>query len=329
MDCDLPVSSYGLKRRRAVSSMPCVEPAMGASPQPICALAAELRDMALLGGFVPQAHGINDLTIEHFCSRKKASVEHRIRSGRGMLLFPLVEPLVIVSPGSRSTCPVGAAVLISRTGTAGILHKADSLGLAIELPIDRLNAEISAALGEAYKLGSLTIILDELDEVPTLGLALKALLRAAQNAPSPLKKETRVCSASLFYHALAQLVVGRAKDKAVLRVRSVSDAMSIIQRDPARALETEQLAALVGVTAQTLRKGFRASLGLSVKEYIQSVRLERAHASLSSGRDSRTISEVANAAGFAGAPAFTRAYVKHFGETPSRTRADAVREAEC
>ena len=99
-------------------------------------------------------------------------------------------------------------------------------------------------------------------------------------------------------------------------------------RPPGRTIETTELAALVGVTAQTLRKGFRGTLNMSVKEYIQTVRLERARETLVSGRDSRTISEIANAVGFAGAAAFTRAYAKRFGETPSRARARAVREAE-
>lgn len=328
MDCDVPASIDGPKRLRSIGSIPYAGPAADEPSLPVSAIAAELRNMALLGGFLPQAHSIHDLTIKHFCSRTNAAADHQIPSGRGVFLLPLVEALTIFSSGRRATCPVGAAVLISRTSAAKIMRPAESLDLVIELPIDRLNAEISAALGEAHKLGSPTTMLDRLDDGPTLGLALKALLRPGQNPASPCEKEAQVCSAGLFYHALAQLVVARAKGKSVIRVRSVSEAIRIIQRDPARAIETEELAALVGVTAQTLRKGFRGSLGLSVKEYIQSVRLERAHDSLSSGRDSRTISEVAGAVGFAGGSAFTRAYAKRFGETPSLTRARAVREPE-
>src|SRR3546814_12428854 len=74
---------------------------------------------------------------------------------------------------------------------------------------------------------------------------------------------------------------------------------------------------MVGVTADTLRKGFRACLGVTVKEYIQSVRLDWAHERLSSARECRSIAELAVAAGFNDGPNFSRSFVRRFGDPPS------------
>jgi transcriptional regulator GlxA family with amidase domain len=103
--------------------------------------------------------------------------------------------------------------------------------------------------------------------------------------------------------------------------------MRIVGENHCRPFDTEALAAVVGVTGQTLRKGFRSCLGMSVKEYIQSVRLDWAHERLSGGCDGRPIAEIARRAGFAASPPFSRAYLKRFGEPPSQTRARAVRIA--
>src|SRR3546814_17010685 len=52
------------------------------------------------------------------------------------------------------------------------------------------------------------------------------------------------------------------------------EAMRLVRENHAEAFDIDGLATMVGVTADTLRKGFRTCLGVTVKEYIQSVRLE-------------------------------------------------------
>lgn len=327
MDCDVPVRNDGLTPLRPTGTKRCVAPAVDVFSLSAPPIFSGIQKMALLGARFGPARPIGDLTVEFYCSRQKGAADYQVMPRQALLLLPLVEPLIIDPPEGRSTCPVGAAGLIVRAGVVKTVRSEDCLGLALHLRTDRLNAAISAVLGEAHKLGISIMILEGIGSDPALGAAIERLMQLGQSDGRLSDDEAPICAAA-FYGALAHVVVQRATGNTVIRVRSVNEAMRIIQHEPGRTIETTELAALVGVTAQTLRKGFRGTLNMSVKEYIQTVRLERARETLVSGRDSRTISEIANAVGFAGAAAFTRAYAKRFGETPSRARARAVREAE-
>ncbi|MES2059079.1 MAG: AraC family transcriptional regulator [Pseudomonadota bacterium] len=107
--------------------------------------------------------------------------------------------------------------------------------------------------------------------------------------------------------------------------RAVNEAMRHVQDDHGKPWDADRLASAVGVTGPTLRKNFKASLGVTVTEYVSAVRLEWAHERLSSGREYRSIADLAIAAGFRSSTMFTRAYLRRFGEAPSRTRALSVR----
>lgn len=61
-----------------------------------------------------------------------------------------------------------------------------------------------------------------------------------------------------------------------------------------------------------------------VARYIQKLRLEASHAALSDGRDGRSIAQVAEACGFHDPSAFSRAFRREFGATPSEVRAAAM-----
>ncbi|UPY39024.1 helix-turn-helix domain-containing protein [Sediminicoccus sp. KRV36] len=61
-----------------------------------------------------------------------------------------------------------------------------------------------------------------------------------------------------------------------------------------------------------------------VARYIQKLRLEASHAALSDAREQRSIAEVAEACGFYDPSAFSRAFRREFGATPSEVRAAAL-----
>jgi AraC-like DNA-binding protein len=123
--------------------------------------------------------------------------------------------------------------------------------------------------------------------------------------------------------ALLETFVSEASWGPLLQTpRAVSRAVAAIEEGA--VFDPERLAAVSGVTARTLREGFVAVFGMSLTAYLQRARLERARQSLASGYDSRSIPQVGKESGFSTAPAFTRAYVRAFGESPSETRARAV-----
>ncbi|MBS7789858.1 helix-turn-helix domain-containing protein [Roseococcus sp. SDR] len=61
-----------------------------------------------------------------------------------------------------------------------------------------------------------------------------------------------------------------------------------------------------------------------VARYIQKLRLEASHAALGDARDGRSIAQVAEACGFHDPSAFSRAFRREFGATPSEVRAAAL-----
>ncbi len=80
------------------------------------------------------------------------------------------------------------------------------------------------------------------------------------------------------------------------------------------------LAARAGVSVRTLELGFRTYLNITPAVYLRTVRLQRAHAFLKAGTDTRTVAEIAKACGLSHAGRFADYYLQLFGETPSETR---------
>jgi transcriptional regulator GlxA family with amidase domain len=78
----------------------------------------------------------------------------------------------------------------------------------------------------------------------------------------------------------------------------------------------------VGISERTLRRRFQAATGQSWRSYLLQARLLRAMTLLA--EPGRSVLDVSIAVGFANVSAFTRAFTRRCGETPStyRTRAD-------
>ncbi|WP_164523280.1 helix-turn-helix transcriptional regulator [Sphingomonas koreensis] len=124
---------------------------------------------------------------------------------------------------------------------------------------------------------------------------------------------------------IAALASHEGIDVACPPSRSISLARRRLDADPSRAWDLDDLARGVGVTPITLQRGFRDCVGLTVASYAQRIRLSEARTRLASARETRPVSAIAHAAGFASVTAFTRAYQRVFGETPTKTRADHAR----
>lgn len=106
--------------------------------------------------------------------------------------------------------------------------------------------------------------------------------------------------------------------------RSTTRAMEIIGMNNGAVEDAAQVALAAGVTLATLRKGFRACLGMTMAAYIQDVRLVAAWRSLTSGHDARQMTEIAESVGYRTASSFSRAFQLRFGQNPSKARAQAV-----
>ncbi len=87
-------------------------------------------------------------------------------------------------------------------------------------------------------------------------------------------------------------------------------------------LSPQLLCRLAGTSRSQLYRMLEGEGG--VARYIQKLRLEASHAALSDERDARSIAQVAEACGFHDPSAFSRAFRREFGATPSEVRAASL-----
>ncbi|WP_214370873.1 helix-turn-helix transcriptional regulator [Pseudonocardia sp. H11422] len=108
---------------------------------------------------------------------------------------------------------------------------------------------------------------------------------------------------------------------------NVCDAVDVIHGRAAEPLTVSAVARGVGVSVRALQAGFRRELGTTPKQYLQKVRLERAHEDLVRGepRDGTTVVDVAIRWGFLHAGRFAAAHLRTYGEAPSVTLRTAPR----
>nr|WP_232328194.1 helix-turn-helix transcriptional regulator [Kibdelosporangium sp. MJ126-NF4]CEL18333.1 Transcriptional regulator, AraC family [Kibdelosporangium sp. MJ126-NF4]CTQ97817.1 Transcriptional regulator, AraC family [Kibdelosporangium sp. MJ126-NF4] len=90
-------------------------------------------------------------------------------------------------------------------------------------------------------------------------------------------------------------------------------------RDP---LTIADIAAAARTSVRSLQRQFRAYLGMSPLEYLQRLRLKRAHQDLldiAAGRADGTVADVAGRWGFAHLSRFAGLYRRTYGHSPVRT----------
>ncbi len=91
-----------------------------------------------------------------------------------------------------------------------------------------------------------------------------------------------------------------------------------------RPITTAELVAVTGVSESSLRRAVASETQTLLAPFITNIRLDRAHALLSTNRESRSISALAAALGFNSTRVFSRRYRLRFGEAISETRRRAV-----
>lgn len=267
---------------------------------------------------------IGESIVELRTIARDAQGELSVPRSRVLLLIPFSGAAELCAGEAAMTCSAGTPFLHGGEARLAVAWKAGTSCLLLFLRRDRVNAAISAILADGRRLASVAVGLEGGDEEQRLERVAERVLRFAASGVAPQPAAGAALESALC-DALAERVSGRSDLSAVAPpVRAVSEAMRVVREDHCRPYDVEMLAARVGVTGQTLRKGFRSCLGMTVKEYIRSVRLAWAYERLDSARESRSLGDMARAAGFASTPAFSRAYLSRYGEAPSRTRARAV-----
>jgi AraC family transcriptional regulator len=200
-----------------------------------------------------------------------------------------------LSRGSFMSIPAGAAHA-SRFGEEGcqvlVIRARDEEGQRLFGPLLRRRAHVSA------RAASL------------LGWQLAGELRC-QDVSSPLALEG--LTLELLARAGRAVVPGTGRPEPwVKTVRELLDAAT------PRSITLQELGAAVGRHPAQVARVFRRAHGLSVAEYMRSLRLEWATVAVASTDD--PLARIALDAGFADQSHFTRCFRRHHGVTPGRYR---------
>lgn len=139
-------------------------------------------------------------------------------------------------------------------------------------------------------------------------------LRAVIHLPSEQQRAVLECEA-LFRKRSPQRYM---HCKARLFELYAQWADAFLQKNYARAFTAREIAQACGVSPSHLRTLFHARTGLSILEYRDRLRIERAAEMLRSGLF--TVTETALALGYCDVYYFSRTFKKHFGTPPSHLR---------
>ena len=107
-------------------------------------------------------------------------------------------------------------------------------------------------------------------------------------------------------------------DSNILIQNYIKQTKKIIHTQYSKTLKVSQIAKKLNLNRSYLYKIFKEETGYSIKDYLGQIRMEKS-ADLLTSTDFH-ISHIANAVGFTDALAFSKAFKKHFGQSPSNYR---------
>lgn len=107
-------------------------------------------------------------------------------------------------------------------------------------------------------------------------------------------------------------------DSNILIQNYIKQTKKIIHTQYSKTLKVSQIAKKLNLNRSYLYKIFKEETGYSIKDYLGQIRMEKSADLLIN--TTFHISEVANAVGFTDALAFSKAFKKHFGQSPSNYR---------
>lgn len=105
---------------------------------------------------------------------------------------------------------------------------------------------------------------------------------------------------------------------------AIHDAAEYIGLHAHEPLSVEGIARAVALSVRALQAGFRREFGLSPKQYLQQIRLDRAHDELAAHGPGVRVVDVAYRWGFTNTGRFAAAYQRRFAATPSATLSHAT-----
>lgn len=161
---------------------------------------------------------------------------------------------------------------------------------------------------------------------PRMFLTQAAILRGAMSGQLPDRVEWQEATLALVRHSIRSAYVaagtrGRRAPTArrKMQVEAVEQTRAFLASNWTRPLSLMDIAERIGFSPYHLCRVFRAGTGRSLHEYLTQLRLRGSLEAIASG-PAGSLTEVAEACGFANHSHLTRAFRAAFGVTPSTAR---------
>lgn len=220
---------------------------------------------------------------------------------------------VVSTPGLATVNPPDTPTLITRWSSACTIvgvkidrdHLHREIGRMMARPDVRLPAQID--LRDAAGAGWLRMVQSIYDEAGEADGLWQNPLVAQQ------------LSGALTTALVLAAVPESESDQQQVRPRIVKRVLDAIEGDPAHAWTAADMADTAGVSVRRLQEGFREYVGMSPREFLSDVRLDRVHRELLDPAAATSVTDVAMRWGFTHTGRFAAAYRRKFGESPSET----------
>ena len=176
---------------------------------------------------------------------------------------------------------------------------------------------------KAENILSKTQLLDHYFCHSTLGSkVLDQIVKLTQFRDQKLDDVTELQLTAELYKLLAFLMKEfpskAMSDSSILIQNYIKQAKKIIHTQYGNPLKISEIAKKLNLNRSYLYKIFKEETDYSLKDYLIQIRMEKSADLLT--RTTFHISEIANAVGFPDALAFSKAFKKHFGQSPSHYR---------
>lgn len=220
----------------------------------------------------------------------------------------------VVSPGRplRMRLSAGCAMLILRLERPALeAHLRDLLGVSLSEPLCfELGMDISVGYGRSWA-AAFRLLVDELDHQDGSMINNRA---AAAEFEDGLMTGLLLAQPHNYTAMLDETAHSAVPHRAVTITRE------LVENHPEWRHTVRSLAQEASVGVRTLQKAFATHLGTPPKEYLTSVRMQRAHDELLAAQpDAVTVGQVVAKWGLGHPGRFANAYRRRFGELPSET----------
>ena len=230
------------------------------------------------------------------------------------------------APLLASGCDVANNSLVVLPGSVGIsLLTPDLAGSdSISLPADRFvrNCDVLCPGHPSIPLDEVTVIHGTRAELNALRNAIPRYLADAEHRPAGQEEHGSNLVASIIGWLGTSITKGHPESALVSRARKLvaQRARDYVEAHHYEVVRAEDLCRVTAVGIRTLQRCFREYFGLTLTDYLKTVRLDAAHRDLAVAEPAgHSVAAIALDHGFSHLGRFSVEYRKRFGESPRET----------